>query len=72
MLLVDDSAGDVGQALVAAVVEIRQRFVVHAEQMQDRCVEVVDRDRVFLRSQADGVGGSVVGSAFRAGSGEPD
>src|SRR4051794_24035982 len=40
--VVDHGAGDVGQAEVAAGVAEGQAFVVDAQQVQDRGVEVVD------------------------------
>ena len=36
-----DLAGDIGQAFIASVVEIRQSFVIHAEKMQDCRVQVM-------------------------------
>ena len=39
--------GDVGQSKAAAVVLVGQAFVVHAQQMQNRGVQVVEVDSVF-------------------------
>ena len=40
-----DFALDVGQAEVPAVVKIGQPLVIEAQQVKDRGVQVVDRDR---------------------------
>ncbi len=52
----DDRAGDVGQAVVAALVLERQPRVVDAQAMQDRGVQVVDVDRVAGDVVAEVVG----------------
>ena len=41
----DDLTLDVGEAESPAVVEIGQPLVIEAQQVQDRGVQVVDRDR---------------------------
>ena len=53
---VDDPPADVGQPLVAAVVEVGELLVVEAHQVQDRGVDVVDVGAVLDRVQADLVG----------------
>ena len=49
----------VGQPEVAAVVAVRQPLVIHAEQVQDRGVQVVDADPVLDGLVADLVGRAV-------------
>ena len=49
-------AADVGQALVAAVVQERELLVVEAHQVQDRGVDVVDVGGVFDRLETGLVG----------------
>ena len=61
----DDLAMHVGQAVVAALEFERELFVVDAELMQDRRVQVVDVDRI-----ADDVVAVVVG--FAVGDARPD
>ena len=65
------STGDVGQAVITAGVAVGQAFVVEAEEMQDRRVEVVDVDFILDRSKAEFVGRSVSGTALHAGPREP-
>ena len=55
----DDVAGDVGQAEVAAGVAVGEAFVVEAEQVQDRGLQVVDVDRVLDDVEAEVVGAAV-------------
>src|SRR6478609_7257979 len=45
--LAEDAAVDVGEAVVAAAVAEGQALVVEAELVQDRGVDVVDRDGVL-------------------------
>ena len=54
----DQRAVDVGQPHVAAVEPVGQLRVIHAQQMQHRRVQVVVRDRLFLRLVAELVGRS--------------
>ena len=65
------STGDVGQAVITAGVAVGQAFVVEAEEMQDRRVEVVDVDFILDRSKAEFVGRSVSRATLHAGSREP-
>ena len=51
--LLDNIAGDVGQAKAAAVVEVGQPLVVDAQQVQHRGVQVVDADAIDDRLVAD-------------------
>ena len=55
--LVDHSAADVGQTEVAALETVGQPFVVDAQQMQHRGVQVVDVHDVFDGVVAEFVGG---------------
>ena len=68
----DDAAGDVGQAEVAARVAVGQPLVVEAEEVQERGVQVVVVDLVFYRGEAELVGLAVGDAAFDAAAGEPD
>ena len=52
----DHVAGNVGQAELSAVVLVGEAFVVHAEQVQDRGVNVVDRDRIDRGGMSDLIG----------------
>ncbi len=52
----DDSPGNIRETFVAAVAEVSQRFMIEAEQMQDRGVQVVDMNLVLGRSQTDCIG----------------
>ena len=54
-----------------AVVVVREPFVVEAEQVQDRRVEVVDVDDLFDGLVAELVGGAEAEPALHAGAGEP-
>lgn len=65
------SPGDVGQAVVATGVAVSQAFVVEAEKVQDRRVEVVNVDFVLHGAEAELVGHSVSRATFHSGSGEP-
>ncbi len=40
--VVDDPAGNIGQAIAPAVVEIRQPLVIESEQVQDGGVQIVN------------------------------
>ena len=66
-----DLAVDVGQAEVSAGVAVGELFVVEAEQVEHRGVEVVDRNWVLDGSEAKFVGCSVDGSAFDSAAGHP-
>jgi len=68
----DDMSMYIGQAAFDAVVVEAQAFVVEAEQVEQRGVEVVDCRHVFDGFVAEFVGGSVAESALYACSGEPD
>ena len=55
----DHLAVDVGEPEVAAGVAVSELFVVEAEQVEDRGLEVVDVDRVFGDVEAQVVGRAV-------------
>ena len=61
----------VGQAEVAAGVAVGELFVVEAQQVQDRGVQVVDVDLVFDGGEAEFVGGAVDVAALDAAAGQP-
>ncbi len=67
----DDRAGDVGQAVLAAVVEVGEAGVFEAEEVEDRGVQVVDVHAVGFGAEADGVGGAEEGAPLDAAAGEP-
>src|SRR5262245_31597551 len=50
---------DVGQAVIAAGVTVREPFMVEAEQVQQGGVEVVNVNRVHHSAEAELVGGAV-------------
>lgn len=62
----DHISEDVGKPVVAAGVAIRQPFVVEAQQMQQRGVQVVDVDTTFFHLEPELVGHTVAHSRFDA------
>ena len=67
----DHVAVDVGEPARCAVVVIGEPFVVEAEQVEDRRVEVVNVDDVFDGLVAEFVGGAEAEPVLDAGAGEP-
>src|SRR5579883_857028 len=67
----NDPAVDVGQAHVAAAVEIGQERMVEAQQVQDRGVQVVDVDLDVDGSVAELVGHPVSMAPSDAPAGQP-
>ena len=67
----DDVAVDVGEAIVAPAVPVRQSLVIEAHDVQDRRVQVVDVDFVFDGVPAKFIGGPVDASAAHASAGHP-
>ena len=67
----DDMAGDIGQAIVTAVVAVGELFVIEPEHVEDGGVEVVDVDLILSDADAAVVGGAVDGATFDAGAGHP-
>ena len=65
-----DDAEDVGEAEVAAVVEVSEAFVVEAEEVEDGGVEIVGVHGVIDCLEADLVGGAVGHAAFYAAADE--
>ena len=61
----------VGQAKIAAGVTIGERFVIEAEEVEDRGVEVVDMHPFLDRAEAELVGRSVDVSAFHPSARHP-
>src|SRR5262249_12304423 len=68
----DDLAGDVGEAEVAALEAIDQAPVVDAEEGEDGGVQVVDVDDLLDRGVAELVGGTVVDAALDPPACQPD
>src|SRR5262245_21431788 len=68
----DSSTRDsrIRQALVAAVVAVDQAFVVEAELVQDRGVEIRNFDNVFDRTVANVVRGAVDVAGLEAAAGQ--
>ena len=64
-------AVDVGQAEIAAGVAVGELFVVEAQQVQDRRVQIVDVDVVLDGREAELVGGAVDVAALHAAAGQP-
>ncbi len=62
---------DVGQATLDSVVVIRECFVVDAEQVEDRGVEVGPGDRLFHRLPSDFIRFTVGGSLLEPCAGQP-
>ncbi len=62
---------DVGQAIVAAGIAVRQPLVIEAEEVQQRGVQVVDVDLVGDGSTAVVVGGAEAQAALDAAAGQP-
>ena len=67
----DHFPGDVGETFVASAVADREAFVIHAEEMQDRGVEVVHADFILHGVQAEIVGLADRCSALGSATGEP-
>ena len=63
-------AVDVGQTTINAVVIVRQFFMVDAEKVEDRGVEIGDRYLVLHHTVADVVGRTVMVAPFDPRSGE--
>ena len=61
----------VGQAEAAALVEIRQAFVIHAEQAQHRGVEIVDVDAALRDVVAEIVRLAIDQAGLHAATGHP-
>src|SRR5262249_11154702 len=69
--LLDDLSRHVGQPFVPAVVQEGQLFVIEADQVQERGVEVVDRDAIFDGAETELVGGANGLAASDAAAGKP-
>jgi hypothetical protein len=69
---VDDFAFDVGEAHVAAVVEVGEFGVVEPEQVEDGGMEIVHLLGLVDGFEAVFIGGADDGAAFDAAAGEPD
>ena len=61
----------IGQPVVAALEAERQSFVVEAQQVHDRGLQIVDVDFVLDDAEAQFVGLAVVQAGFHAAAGEP-
>jgi hypothetical protein len=62
----------VGQPPFDAVVVEAQAFMVEAQQVQDRCVQIVNRRAVFLGTVTELVGGSIREAVLDLRVGEPN
>ena len=65
-------AVDVGEAVVTALEFEGELFVVDAEEMKNRCLEIVDVDFVLDGVKADVVAFSVSHPGLHAAAGHPD
>src|SRR5262245_54120067 len=65
----NDFAVDVGEAEVAAGVAVGEAFVVDAEDVQQRRVEVVDGNAIVYGAEAELVCGAVADAALEAAAG---
>lgn len=62
---------DIGQTVIPTAVPIGQLLMIKAQEVQDRCVEVVDMNTPFDGKPTKLVGGTVNDSAFDAAAGQP-
>ena len=62
---------DVRQPKAAAVIFVGQAFVIHAQQMQNRGMQVVEVDSILHGLVPDFIGVPVTDSAFDATTGQP-
>ena len=69
--LVQDLAMHVGQTPLDAVVIEAQSLVIETEQMENRGMQVMPRNRTLDRFPAEFIGGSECHSRFEPGSGHP-
>ena len=69
--VLDDLAVHVGQAEVSAGVAVGELFVVEAEEVEDRGVQVVDVHLVLDGLEPEVVGGAVDVTPFDAAAGHP-
>src|SRR5262245_22745041 len=67
----DHLSGHIGQSLVAARMTMGELLVIETEEMQDRRVKVVDRDRIVHGVEAEFVGLPDNRATLRPASGEP-
>ena len=71
--LAHDTRGKlVGQALVPAIMGIDQAAVIHSDQVEDGCVQVMYTHAVLHGLVANLVRGSMHGTALDAGARQPD
>ena len=68
----EDVARDVREAEIASCVTVRQAFVIEAEAMQHRRVQIVNGGAILDRSKTELIRGSVHRAAANASAGEPD
>src|SRR5437016_2881989 len=66
-----DSPVNIGQPKIPAGVPVSELFVVKAEQMQKRRVQIVNVNFVFDRLESEFIGGAVNRAAFDAAAGQP-
>src|SRR6266542_4336017 len=63
---------NIGQPKIPARVAVSELFVVKAEQMQERRVQIVDVNLVFDRLESEFIGGAVNRAALYAAARQPD
>src|SRR3954470_12630350 len=69
--VVNDLTGNIGEAVVAALEEKREPFVVEAQEVHDRGLQVVNTDFVFHDPEAELIGRAKIEAWFDAAAGEP-
>src|SRR5205807_2210310 len=69
--LVDDFSCHISEAVTPPVMEVSQSLVIHAEEVKQSGVEIVDTHRVLHSLVANFVGLAMTRAAFNAGAGQP-
>ncbi len=62
---------DIGETEIAPGIAEREFFVVEAEQLENRCMEIVDVDFVLDGRETEFVGGAMDHAAFDAAASQP-
>src|SRR5436190_1017483 len=70
--LADDLAVHVRQAEVAAAEAVREAQMIQAHKVQQRRMQIVNRDAILDGAMSDLVGGTVARAPSDAATGEPD
>ena len=66
-----DVAVDVRQTVITASVTVGQTSMIDAQQVQNRCMKVMNVDSVLGHRRADLVGAAIADARFDTGSGHP-